>query len=592
MHTAGFPSYNNNNTAYFTQLRQTDRKPILKSELFSELSIQDALIKEYIYSNEDNEYTFRTKKAFNKLESLRIFPLQIFVLGFCIWIEKINFECLDNYPNKRMDEIMSGLFQKIIKIPDMATYGRRTFIGSNISFTHNFYDYYIKPLFNYNKTTRYLDFFYSSMNSKDNQLVSSLFMKIFCLYRILYDKSISEQLLNYVGYQVKINNIIDEIICCDSKISPFSENNVLLVLALNIEIRIKLIKIFPLKKKIDCESYPPKKNDGNRNQNKNLKLKFLLINQTELYRAYKKVKNDSSYTFIEKIEHRPFYSDIKRSNYPKCKVCEEITTEFNQRNLCNQCLKKPYCSIDRKIITSKVPFFTNNCGHLYCLICLQDLLKNFEKNQIICSEANCRSYIYLDRLKEFIHNLEEFNIQCASCKQKIKIKKDDVYFTCFDCKVDNCVKHKNLLEKCFCLCPDCKKPVKITTYDFNSFHQDVVECQYCSTFWCKTCKFRMSMENYYYCKCKCSTCFEFTAEFDKNIKTKCKSCVFVCQACNIDYGEKGAFAIGTCPKCSMSMCRSCKNNCFSTLARNEIEGFEKIDLASYCRFCFIKQKGL
>lgn len=587
MYRNSTPIHNNN--SYFTQLTRSSIKPA-EPDFFSEISINEALKKEYVHLNESDEFTFRTKKVFDKLESLRIYPSQIFVLGFCIWVEKINYECRDIYPNKKMDEMMGNLFEKMIKIPEFVEKAKLIFLGKNISFNSNFYGHYIQPLFNYRKN-RYLDGFYDLMKKTEHQVASSLFIRILCLYHILYDQSVYQEFLYYGIYRSKVKNIIEDIIHGECGIKLYGQNEVLVALALTLEIRINFIKILPLQKIIDFEIYPPKQSGRQKNKN-NIKVKFLLINHTQLYRAYKKITKDSfeKEKHLQKNENRFFFSEIKENNDSKCKECNESIIKLNEKLLCHQCIMKPYCSMDKKIIASRLQFFRNVCGHKYCLNCIPNLLKNFEKNQK-CPDSNCNFLIDQKRLKEFIYSLDEF-IDCVTCKEKIKIQKNVSYTSCFYCKADNCIKHKTLLQNCFCLCLDCKNPVKIVTYEYTLFTQNIIECQFCLSLWCKACKFRLSKENSYYCKCKCSTCFEFTSEFDKNIKTKCKSCVFVCQACNIDYGEKGGFAIETCPKCSMSMCRSCKNNCLSTLAKNESQEFEKIDLRSYCRFCVIKQKGL
>ena len=523
----------------------------------------------------NDELTHLILKEDEKLISVNKYPNDIFLTGFCFWFDN-NFrlkgksrEGLATYFNKiRKDEkvmqFANNLSDKACKIP---------FDEKYLRLLCKFFDYPIPE-------EQFHQAFYDSISETSSsymQILYSTYIRICCFYVLqrITDCYLLKDKLIIQECSKKYDNLVKYLE--DFNCKSFYDDEYKIILNLMCEaigITVKLITINKPHLIFMKESFPTNINKTFQLYKKILKLKFIIISDNDnsaVYRAYRNL--------VEKIKY-----------CLECKESFDKKLKSNLKNVCFDCLKTNYCSINKEKLV-KDDFFESTCKHRYCKNCLIYLFNsNQNKTQFNCHFPECKYSISYSQIETFLKNKKNLDekqngdladFQCPNCQKHAiisKNKNNDYVFCCKVCNKSSCLDHKCLIEKCFCYCDKCKSKYSSTFQEVGDFaHIELLECLECKTLICKTCK--ESLKNYDdFCSCKCCMCFNLKLMEKENneVNVRCRDCVNICNIC---FSSLKKTQINFCKKCRMSVCRVCLNEIVCD------EKYQYFLKKEFCIFC-------
>jgi len=546
-------------------------KPFIRD--FQELEFREILQIHRIDMKND-EFSSLLLKEDEKLLSVNKYPDDIFLTGFCFWFDN-NFRL-----NGLKKDNLVIYFNKIRKDTNTLQFGN---VMAGRTCKIPFDDRFLKSLGNFwdfnIPANLFHQYFYDSLsksNSEYMHILYSTYMRVCCFYVmqrikdcfLLKDKLIIQECQkNFDNYSRYLE---------DFKSKSFYSDEYRLILNLLCEvigITVKLITINKPQRVFLKESFPTNINKSFDLYKQILKLKFIIIidnDNSAVYRAYRKT--------IEKIKY-----------CQECKATFDTKIKSNLKNVCYDCFKTFYCSMNKERL-EKDDFFESPCKHKYCKSCLIYLYNsNQTKSNLNCYIADCKKPISFAQIEAFFKNkkntdknnvdLDEF--KCPNCQKNAIISKNpknNYVFCCKLCNKSSCILHKALIEKCDCYCPKCKNKYNTTFQQVGDFsHIELLECLECKALVCKTCK--ENLKNYEdYCSCKCYLCYDLRLnEMDKgDIHGRCRGCSNLCNICFLSLKKE---QINFCKKCKMIVCRVCLNEIASG---EKYQYFSKKDFCIYC----------
>lgn len=254
------------------------------------------------------------------------------------------------------------------------------------------------------------------------------------------------------------------------------------------------------------------------------------------------LSNPSKMTIIPKILEKSSYEEKKENKENKEESKENNTNrrEVSHKNEKQNSNEKIICSLCRQEIILSTFFKNPSCNHIYCYICIID---RYEKKQFfnLCFERICTKPLALNKLEKFLlemsmiqtkENFAEIGVvpleqECFHCNKTDQIFLESLnyfeYYKCFHCQKLSCIIHKNILEKCFCVCPKCFEQ----TYYFDGYVKK--RCLSCKEAFCLICSKNLQM-----CKCFCKRC----SQVFENQNEYCQECSNNCQICGLHYNNK------------------------------------------------------
>lgn len=409
-----------------------------------------------------------------------------------------------------------------------------------------------------NKFIKFLENNLSIMSKNNNEVfLEMIYNNYFCFLKeeelktgcVLFIKNLGYQNLKKKGLSEKEVNKFDFI---DLFSNNFYEKD-LLFLAETLGIHIQIYHLshknevsnFSYKEKYYVKKpYPLKilqkegKFYGLYLNDQNVDLDNMIFDETTKFDEI--LLNPSNMTIIPRNVEKFSYEEKKESkgNNDANANKREASSKSEKNN--NNSKDKFKCSLCHEEIISSTFFNNPSCNHIYCFKCVID---RYEKKQFfnLCFERICTKPLSLNKLEKFLlemsmmqakENFEEIGVfpmeqECFHCKKTDQIFLESFsqyeYYKCFHCQKLSCIIHKNIIEKCFCICPKC--------FEQTNYIDGYVKkkCLNCKEAYCLICSKNMLM-----CKCFCKKC----SQIFENQNEPCQSCSYNCKICGLQYKNK------------------------------------------------------
>ena len=259
-----------------------------------------------------------------------------------------------------------------------------------------------------------------------------------------------------------------------------------------------------------------------------------------------KMDAGSLLAFVRNYEERAQKEQLNRSTAPSD---SKMMSEQDSGN--KQLLEE--CDACGKMKNNK-NYFTNSCGHRYCLDCIQ---KRIDFTSRFCAERNCPKKLDSEVLRRFMGkdmDIETVSLKlvCGRCRKENDVVMQGTgtvkpdYVKCVKCGSLSCVKHGDLIEKCLCFCDTCLKLLELNIKTM------VKACNRCRKQFCAVCGEKKA--GFQTCDCICELCLDKKSHRRNKLCDSCSKGQTQCPFCLDQLDEQNEYV----QTCGHKICINCR----------------------------------